>query len=531
MIQNYTQISCGLFETQAVSEKRSDEGWADATMLWNDWMQAWDGMSMNERKALKISAVYRAIDLISNGVAVLPVDIFRRDRSQFASRSKATDHPASFLLNCEPNAWQTPFEMNKTLMTQVLLRGNAYIYIFRNKEGNPQELRLLPDNTFPDWYQGDVWYFTDIGTPDNPQWAKVPDGDVIHVRGLSTEGLLGLSVIDLASETLRKTKSREVFAQKFYKNGAMPSGVLECDNDKPLSDESYKRLQKTFIESHTGLTNAGKPMILEGGMKYHALTMTLKDTEFIEQEEFDLLTIANWFGLTPDQLGYPKGSQSYSSLEIMTQRHLDNAINPWLTRIEQAYTQKLLSREEKQGGVFVEFDRAAAIRMDSETKSRSISLNVQAGVLSTNEGREQLGLPPRTDGLGDFYIMPLNMSFADQRKDLAAAQIEKMRIGINPHEVKNSETNIPPKEEDRSMTNVIDDYRNRANRYISNTIKRVSKSPERLQEWLESGWRDTRDAVQEEFQPLEKAGLLDAAESATKLIEPYLSEWRTKNEA
>ncbi len=215
----------------------------------------------------------------------------------------------------------------------------------------------------------------------------------------------------------------------------------------------------------------------------------------------------------------------------MTQRHLDNAINPWLTRIEQAYTQKLLSREEKQGGVFVEFDRAAAIRMDSETKSRSISLNVQAGVLSTNEGREQLGLPPRTDGLGDFYIMPLNMSFADQRKDLAAAQIEKMRIGINPHEVKNSETNIPPKEEDRSMTNVIDDYRNRANRYISNTIKRVSKSPERLQEWLESGWRDTRDAVQEEFQPLEKAGLLDAAESATKLIEPYLSEWRTKNEA
>ncbi len=267
MIQNYTQISCGLFETQAVSEKRSDEGWADATMLWNDWMQAWDGMSMNERKALKISAVYRAIDLISNGVAVLPVDIFRRDRSQFASRSKATDHPASFLLNCEPNAWQTPFEMNKTLMTQVLLRGNAYIYIFRNKEGNPQELRLLPDNTFPDWYQGDVWYFTDIGTPDNPQWAKVPDGDVIHVRGLSTEGLLGLSVIDLASETLRKTKSREVFAQKFYKNGAMPSGVLECDNDKPLSDESYKRLQKTFIESHTGLTNAGKPMILEGGTR------------------------------------------------------------------------------------------------------------------------------------------------------------------------------------------------------------------------------------------------------------------------
>ena len=405
----YTEAVCGVF----VGEENRSEGTNNYLSAIGFYNESEREYAPNEGSLIRISAVYRAVNLISGDIAVIPVDVYKKGHAVASGRDRANEHPISFLLNRKPNSWQTPYLFFKTLLTQVLVRGNAFAFIHRDERGNPIEILPIPASTYPMFIQGETWYCIDLGETVEPakRFIVKSNEDVIHIRGLSFDGMMGISVIDAGTRSFRKIANRDRFSEKFFENGAVVSGVLEHPNK--LSVEARNNLKKSMQQRHQGIDNAFRMMLLEEGAKYHQISMTPEQIDLVQQEQNDLITIANWFNLTPDQLGYPN-TTSYNSVEVMSKRYLMSTLNPWLTNVEQELTIKLLSDKDLDEGFFAEFDRNSAVRMDAKTQAESIQTYVNCGVMCPNEGRELIGMPPRNDGLGDRYILPKNMGFADE---------------------------------------------------------------------------------------------------------------------
>jgi HK97 family phage portal protein len=365
------------------------------------------GIPVNRESVLGIAALWRGVNLISHKVGRLPLTVYKRQDD--GGRLPDTEHPAWWLLSKRPSNLYTPFTFKSTLTSHALLHGNGYGYIFRDDIARPEEIIILsPEQTFPVFSKGQLYYVTRIGGEER----KLLPENVLHLKGLSHDGLVGYSVIDVLRETFGLTLAQSRYASVFFRNNGSPGPtILKCPTW--LKDvEARKKFREEWDKLHTGIDNSHKLALLEGGMDIVQNNIDHEAMQLIESRQFSIIEIANVLGIPPHKLG-ANVTTSYGSLESEERAFLNDCLDGWLTAWEEECELKLLKESQAvRDSHFVEFDRRSLEQADYKTRSESLIAEVNNGLRSDNEARAMLNLPSVGPD-GDRLRMPGNITFID----------------------------------------------------------------------------------------------------------------------
>ncbi len=363
------------------------------------------GERVSAESAMRYSAFYAAVRVISEGVSWLPLKVYRRRAD--GGKDEVTDHPVHNLIQHEANPNMTAQLFRESRQAWVCTRGNGYAEIERNNGGQPIALWPVDADTINVNYDdmGRVVYEQGFGG----RGVKIPAENMLHIPGLSFDGVEGLSVIEQARETLGEAIATQKAGASFWKNGSRAGGVLEHPGS--LSDSALRRLRKQWNDRHAGAGNTGKDVILEEGMTYKALTIPPDDAQFLETRRFQVNDIARIFNIPPHMLGDMERA-TFSNIEQQSIDFVTNTLTPWLRRWENEIRRKLFTQAEKDAGYFVEHVVAARLRGDVSSRYNAYSVGRNGGWLSVNDIRRLENMDP-VDG-GDQYLAPLNMTTLDQ---------------------------------------------------------------------------------------------------------------------
>ena len=331
------------------------------------------GKRVNERSAMQMTAVYSCVRILSEAVASLPLHFYKYDEN--GSKRKAIEHPLYFLLHDEPNPEMTSFVFRETLMTHLLLWGNAYAQIIRNGKGEIIALYpLMPDRmTVNRDEKGKLYYeyltSTDEAPINKDVTVRLSATDVLHIPGLGFDGLVGYSPIAMAKNAIGLAIAAEEYGSKFYANGAAPSGV---------------------------------------GMKYTPISISPNEAQFLETRKFQINEIARIFRVPPHMVGDLEKS-SFSNIEQQSLEFVKYTLDPWVSRWEQTLIRSLLTKEEKKK-YFIKFNVDGLLRGDYQSRMSGYSIGIQNGFMSPNDVREleNLDLIPDEEG-GNTYMVNGNM--------------------------------------------------------------------------------------------------------------------------
>ncbi len=367
------------------------------------------GKRVNERSAMQMTAVYSCVRILSEAVASLPIHVYRYN--DHGGKEKALDHPLYFLLHDEPNPEMTSFLFRETLMSHLLLWGNAYAQIIRNGKGEVIGLYpLMPDRMTVDRDdKGQLYYEYQLSSDDaktmKGSTVKLKPYDVLHIPGLGFDGLVGYSPIAMAKNAIGLSIAAEEYGSKFYANGAAPSGVLE--HPGTLKDPS--RVRESWTQTFGGSSNANKVAVLEEGMKYTPISIAPNEAQFLETRKFQINEIARIFRVPPHMVGDLEKS-SFSNIEQQSLEFVKYTLDPWVSRWEQSMVRALLSEDEK-GTYFIKFNVDGLLRGDYESRMNGYATARQNGWMSANDIREleNLDLIPEELG-GDLYLINGNMT-------------------------------------------------------------------------------------------------------------------------
>ena len=379
------------------------------------------GKRVNERSAMQMTAVYSCVRILSEAVAGLPLHLYQyTDKS---SREKAVDNPLYFLLHDEPNTEMTSFVFRETLMTHLLLWGNAYSQIIRNGKGEVVGLYpLMPDRMTVNRDEKGRLYYEYMVSSDDAKTLK--DGtvrlspyDVLHIPGLGFDGLVGYSPIAMAKNAIGLAIAAEEYGSKFYANGATPSGILEY----PGTVKEPDKVRESWNAGFGGSSNAHKIAVLEEGMKYTPISISPNEAQFLETRKFQINEIARIFRVPPHMVGDLEKS-SFSNIEQQSLEFVKYTLEPWLVRWEQAMQRSLIPQDDKSK-YFIKFNVDGLLRGDYQSRMQGYATARQNGWMSANDIRELENLDriPAEDG-GDLYLingnmMPLSMSGAAYGKE------------------------------------------------------------------------------------------------------------------
>ena len=358
--------------------------------------------------AKKLSAVYAAVNIRSDDMSVLPAYIMD------TTTREHVDHPLISLLSVRPNEAMTASTRKKLLEESVLLTGNAYDWIVRDpRSSRPMELIPLPGNYVTMWLDqnGRPWY--DVRNPVTGETVRLPNEDVCHYKGPSRNGYLGESVLSYARDTIRGGLAAQDYSASFYESGCHVSGVLTLDGDlsgyvkdkdgQPTDVRIKDAVRNEWEKAYSGPTNAFRVAVLDHGMKYQPLTISQRDSQFIEQQSVTVEDIARFFGMPLYKL--QAGKQSYNSNEQNAVEY-KGTLQPRVTAIEEEQTWKLLLPSDRAKGLEVRYNMRALLRSDDKSRADYYSAMIEKGVYSINDVL-QLEDMPDVEG-GDEHFASLN---------------------------------------------------------------------------------------------------------------------------
>ena len=351
------------------------------------------GISVTERSALNYSAVWACVQAIARPASAFPCILYR---SEGRNRERDRDDSLYRLLRTRPNSETSAAVFIETLLAHATTWGGAFAEIERNVAGEPIALwQLTPDIVTP--------FRT---TPGGPLAYKValPGGTttvlnrdhILHIPGLSFDGINGYSVIGKARESIALGLGMEKFSATFYGNGSTFGGILT--HQTPLKSEQVKELQEQIEKKHQGLSKAHRFLILQNGADYKQLGIPMADAQFVESRQFSVVEICRWFGVSPAKV-FDLTHGTFSNVEQQNGSHLSDAIQPWLVKFEQELTEKLC-----KPGQHVEFLVDGYYRADIQTRYGAYAVGIQNGFLTQNECREREGLNPLPGG--DVLMKP-----------------------------------------------------------------------------------------------------------------------------
>ena len=369
------------------------------------------GMRVTADGSMQLSAVFASVRIISSQFASLPFRLYRNRPD--GGKDRVTDHPLYILLAKRPNPYQNAFEWREMMAGHLALRGNAYNQIVSDSRGNITALiPLHPDRVkIMLAASGDYSYQYTDPAGNEVMYSR---GEIWHLRGLSSDGIIGLSPIALARNAIGGAMAAQDYGARFFANDARPTGGwIEYPGsfkDKQARDQFRESLQ----EAQSGV-NRGKIAVFEFGMKYHQVGVTPDDAQFLETRKFQVNDIARWFGVPPHKIGDLDRSTN-NNIEQQAQEFVQECLGPMAERWEAAIEADLLFDDD---GLEAEFDFAQLLRGDSEARASFYMQGINAGWLTRNEARIAENMNP-LPGL-DAPLRPLNMAEEGEPDDDDAA--------------------------------------------------------------------------------------------------------------
>lgn len=356
------------------------------------------GVVVTERTALTLAAWWACIQVISEDTATMPLLTYRRLKPK--GKERAHDHPIYDILHIEPNPEMTSFNFRQTLTGHIPSWGNAYAEIVFDRSGYVKELwPLRPDHMHPERKNGAIRYVYYL----NGKNLVLPPERILHLVGLSFDGLKGYSPTRMAMESIGLALGAEKFGATLFANNARPGGYLK--HPSTLSKEAQDRLLEQFEDRTMGLTKAHRLQVLEEGMEFQEVGMPPEDVQFLTTRQYQAEEICRWHRMQPHKIQHLLRS-TYSNIEHQSIEHWSDTIQPYCTRWEQEITRKCFTRMERSQ-FFVEHLAEAILKSDTKSRYEAYAIGKQWGFLSTNDIHERENMNP-VEG-GDVYLQPLNM--------------------------------------------------------------------------------------------------------------------------
>ena len=371
-----------------------------------EWLQMGAGLSaagiqVTEEGSLRYAAVFACVRVIAESVASLPLITYEQAGER--GKERARGHPLYRLLHDAPNPLMTSLEFRETMQGHLLLWGNAYAEIEMDGSGRVVALwPLRPDQMEKIETTGEGLAYT-YRLP-NGSARVLPGWQVFHLRGLSSNGIVGYSPIQWAArEAIGKGLAIQKYGSAFFRNGARPGGVLTYPGE--LSPEATARIRVGWQSNYGGLENAHRVAVLEQGMDYKEVGIPPGDAAYIEDQKLSALDVARVFRVPPHMIG-DLDRATFANIEHQSLEFVMHSLRPWLVRWEQAIEQRLMTAAEREG-LFVRFNVDGLLRGDTLSRYQAYQIGRQSGFLSANDIRLLEDWNP-IEG-GDEYLVPLNM--------------------------------------------------------------------------------------------------------------------------
>lgn len=360
--------------------------------------------SVTPETSLRIAAVYACVRLLSQTIAGLPRDVYRKvgkTRAELAAPAWVE----------QPNPGLNWFELIEQLVCSLLLWGNAYVILVRDEAGELVE--VWPLN--PAWVRIDIRggriVYTVIRKGKVDEFSA---DEILHIRGLTLPGsAVGLSPIDHARVTLGLAGAAEEYGGRFFSNDATPGGVIEFPGS--VGDPELKRIAREWKRAHQGRARAHEPGFLTGGAKYNPITIPNDAAQFIESRKFSVTEIGRWFGVQPHKIGDLERA-TFSNIEHQAIEYVTDGVQPWVARLEYAF-RPLLGRglaPDRRTTAYLKFNLSGLLRGDTAARANFYSVMRNLGILNADEIRALEDQEPIPGGLGKAYWQPANMGVAGE---------------------------------------------------------------------------------------------------------------------
>ena len=350
------------------------------------------GNSVTQRSSMQLTAVYCCVRVLAEGVASLPLVTYQEKKD--GTKVRAVDHPLYYLLHDEPNPEMTSFSFRETLMTHLLLYGNAFAQIIRNGKGEVVALYpLMPDRMKVDRDEHGHIYYEYMKQQDEAATMKtgtviLSPEDVLHIPGLGFDGLIGMA------------SACEEYGASFFANGASPGAVLE----HPGVLKDPEKVRTAWQEAYGGPHKANRVAVLEEGMKFTPISINPQEAQFLETRKFQIEEIARIFRVPLHLIG-DLDHATFSNIEEQSLEYVQYTLQPWLIRWEQAIQRSLFTPEEKKT-MFCRFNVDGLLRGNYQSRMQGYSIGIANGFMSVNDVRalEQMDLIPDEEG-GNTYMV------------------------------------------------------------------------------------------------------------------------------
>lgn len=503
--------------TQAL-EKRYSVADLDKAMDFVTWGRPTaTGIAVNASTALGCVPYMHGLRLISEVVGMTPLVEYRRLNPR--GKEKAFDRRVYHLLHDEPNPEMDAMSFKSALTGQAISGGNAFAEIEWNTDTGAPEA-LWPLNAWKmkvgrDFKTHELLY---VYTLPDGQPVRLPAWRVWHMPAFGFDGIIGYDNIFLARETIATAMAIREYGARFFGNGANPGGVLEHPNH--LTKESQDNLRTSWNEMHQGLNNQHRLAILEEGMKYHQVSISPENAQWLESQKFSIEELARVLNLTPHMM-FDLSHATYSNIEHLWIEFKTITMGPWFARWSQTCNRKLLLPEER-GLYFTEFLSEALLLGDSAARATFYKELFYLGAMSPNDIREKENMNPISDTGGDKYYIQRNMV--------------PMELAGEPQSITGVNRSEPLQEVTKRIAS-----REKLN--ILRALKKYADVPGSFSPWLEDFYRDFPAYIKRQIEPVlgdeaegftagwvqESRQLIDiAAIAGLSGLETLMADWEEK---
>lgn len=361
------------------------------------------GKSVTVSKALQVATVFACVRVISEGVAQVPLKLFREDGRD---KLPARDHALYDVLHRKPNDVTTSFAFRETLVLHAALTGNGFAFINRSMGEVVELINIEPGAVAINRSDrmGVAPTYTIRGK--NGASQTFPAEAILHVQGPSWDGIVGMEPVRLAREAIGLSMATEEAHARMHANGSRPGGLLSVEGT--LKDDQFKTLRKWIEDNYQGSDNAYRTMIIDRSSKFIPMALSGVDAQHLETRRFQIEEVCRFFRVMPIMVGYSDKAATYASSEQMFLAHVVHTLSPWYERIEQAIDCQLLSGADRRAGYYVKHVVAGLLRGALKDTAEYLYKLVGIGILTRNEARDKLEYNP-LDGL-DEPLTPINLS-------------------------------------------------------------------------------------------------------------------------